>query len=229
MHLETVDEAQGLHCRIGSSEIAQVGTVTRILVSQVFGTEHGASAVEETIVSQVRLPRIIGAVLVGGGLAAAGASYQSLFRNPLVSPAILGVSAGAGFGAALGILLGLPWTVVQLLAFAHGILAAGMAIGIARMLGRNSTVVLVLAGIVVSTLFQAFISITQYLANPEDTLPAITFWLMGGLGRVRADDLLVPTLIILACLAALYAVRWQLTVMAAGEDEAASLGPDFRR
>lgn len=201
-----------------------IPTVIRVLLAQFGIGEHGASNVEETIVTQVRLPRIIGALLVGGGLAAAGAGYQSMFRNPLVSPAILGVSAGAGFGAALGILMGLPWIVVQVLAFAHGILAAVMAITIARLLGKNSTVVLVLAGIVVSTLFQAFISITQYFANPEDTLPAITFWLMGGLGRVRADDLLVPAIIMLVCLAALYLVRWQVTVMAAGDDEATTLG-----
>lgn len=201
-----------------------IPTTLRILLAQLVGGEHGGSAVEETIVTQVRLPRIIGAVLVGGGLAAAGAGYQSMFRNPLVSPAILGVSAGAGFGAALGILLGLPWPVVQILAFAHGILAAVMAITIGRLLGRNSTIVLVLAGIVVSTLFQAFISITQYFANPEDTLPTITFWLMGGLGRVRAGDLLIPAIIMLACLAALYLVRWQVTVLAAGDDEATTLG-----
>lgn len=201
-----------------------VPSVVRILLSYVTGRDHGASVVEETIVTQVRLPRIIGAVLVGGGLAGAGAGYQSMFRNPLVSPAILGVSAGAGFGAALGILMGVSWPVVQLLAFAHGILAAVMAITVARLLGRSSTVVLVLAGIVVSTLFQSFISITQYFANPEDTLPSITFWLMGGLGRVRADDLLIPACIMGVCLLALYAVRWQVTVLAAGDDEATTLG-----
>lgn len=200
------------------------GDVLRILLSKITGTASGASEVEETVVVQVRFPRIVGAVLVGAGLAMAGAGYQSMFRNPLVSPAILGVSAGAGFGAALGILLQLPWVVVQLMAFAHGIVAALLAITIARLLGRSSTVVLVLAGIVVSTLFQAFISITQFMANPEDTLPAITFWLMGGLGRIQTGDLLLPSIIMVACMLLLYLVRWPVTVLAAGDEEADTLG-----
>lgn len=151
-----------------------------------------------------------------------------MFRNPLVSPAILGVSAGAGFGAAVSILMGLPWVLVQVAAFAGGLCAAVLAIGIARVLGGGSTVVLVLAGIVVSTLFQAFISITQYVANPVDTLPTITFWLMGGLGRIGRGDLAVPTLILVLSLAVLYAVRWQISVLAAGDDEAAALGVNRR-
>lgn len=203
-----------------------IPTVIRVLVASLLGIEHGATVAEETVVLQVRLPRIVGAMIVGGGLAAAGAAYQSIFRNPLASPSILGVSAGAGFGAALGILVGMPWPVVQAVAFVHGIVAVLLTIAIAGILGRGSMVVLVLAGIVVSSLFQALISITQYLANPDDTLPAITFWLMGGLGRVRADDLLVPGLILLVCLAALSVVRWQVTVATIGDDEATSLGVD---
>lgn len=116
------------------------------------------------------------------------------------------------------------WPVVQVMGFAGGIAAAVLALTIARLLGRGSAVVLVLAGTVVSTLFQSFISITRYLANPEDTLPSITFWLMGGLGRVRTGDLLVPTIIMLSCLLILYLMRWQVTVMAAGDDEARTLG-----
>ncbi|MFV0253290.1 MAG: FecCD family ABC transporter permease [Beutenbergiaceae bacterium] len=208
---------------LGSYDI-DIPTVARILLSPIFGWETGVTEAQATIVVQVRLPRIIGAVLVGGALAAAGAGYQSMFRNPLVSPAILGVSAGAGFGAASSILLGMPWPVVQMMAFIGGIAAALLALAISRTLGRGSTVVLVLAGIVVSTLFQAFISITQYLANPEDTLPTITFWLMGGLGRVRLDDLLLPTIIMVVSLVAMYLMRWQITVLAAGDDEAAALG-----
>lgn len=202
--------------------------VLRILAAKITGGTHGASAAEETVVLRVRLPRILGALLVGAGLAAAGAAYQSVFRNPLVSPAILGVSAGAGFGAALGILLEYPWWLVQVSAFLHGIAAAVAAISIARLLGRGSTVVLVLAGIVVSTLFQSFISLTQFVANPDDTLPTITFWLMGGLGRIQTGDLLLPAIILLVCLAALYAVRWPVAVMAAGDEEAAALGVDRR-
>ncbi len=204
------------------------GTVARILLSRLIGTSVAVPAVQETVVMEIRLPRIVGALLVGAGLAAAGAAYQSLFRNPLVSPAILGVSAGAGFGAALGILVHFSWPLVQTMAFVGGLAAAAFAVGIARILGGGSTVVLVLAGIVVSTLFQAFISITQYLANPIDTLPTITFWLMGGLGRIGRDDLLVPAIILAGSLIALYAMRWQISVLAAGDEEAATLGVNRR-
>ncbi len=202
--------------------------VLRILAAHVTGGTPDASATEQTVVLQIRLPRIIGALLVGAGLAAAGAAYQSMFRNPLVSPAILGVSAGAGFGAALGILLQFPWAVIQIMAFAGGMTAAAAAVGIARLLGGGSTVVLVLAGIVVSTLFQSFISITQYVANPVDTLPTITFWLMGGLGRIGSGDLIVPGIILVISLLALYSVRWQISVLAAGDEEAVALGVNRR-
>lgn len=205
-----------------------VGTVVHIFWAKLTGATPNATAAEVTVVTQIRLPRIIGAVLVGAALAAAGSGYQSMFRNPLVSPDILGVSAGAGFGAAAGILLDLPWAAVQALAFACGIVATVAAVTISRLLGRGSAVVLVLAGIVVSTLFNAFISITQYLANPDDTLPTITFWLMGGLGRIRTSDLVLSVVIIGVCLAALYAVRWPVSVMAAGEEEAGTLGVDRR-
>lgn len=203
---------------------AHPATVVRVLGARLLGRDADVPAVVQTVVLQIRLPRIIGGLLVGAGLAAAGAAYQSLFRNPLVSPAILGVSAGAGFGAALGLLLDLPWVAVQAMGFGGGITAAALAVGTARLLGRGSTIVLVLAGIVVSTLFQAFISITQFLANPDDTLPSITFWLMGGLGRVRLGDLLAPAVVLVVCLLVLYAVRWPVSVMAAGDEEAEALG-----
>ncbi len=202
--------------------------VVTVLWGGIVGHGPDVTAIERTVVLDIRLPRILGALLVGAGLAAAGAAYQSMFRNPLVSPAILGVSAGAGFGAALGLLLRFPWPAVQLMAFAGGLAAAGAAVGISRLLGGGSMVVLVLAGVVVSTLFQAFISITQYLANPIDTLPTITFWLMGGLGRIGPGDLLWPSVILGVSLAALYAVRWPISVLAAGEEEALTLGVNRR-
>lgn len=202
--------------------------VLQALAAAAVGQDAGLTPIERTVLFEIRLPRIVGAMLVGGALAAAGASYQSMFRNPLVSPAILGVSAGAGFGAALALLFRSPWPVVQTAAFAGGLAAAGLAVGIARLLGGGSMVVLVLAGVVVSTLFQALISITQYLANPIDTLPTITFWLMGGLGRIGIGDLAVPAIIMAVSLLALYAVRWQISVLAAGDEEAVTLGVNRR-
>ncbi len=180
------------------------------------------------VLTEVRLPRIAAALLVGAGLSASGSAYQSMFRNPLVSPDILGASAGAGLGASLMILLGEPYVVVQIAAFVGGLAAVVLTLAIARFVGRGSVVVLVLAGLVVAALSQAFISLTQFFADPETTLPAITFWLFGGLGSVTMSGLLVPAILVAACIAALFAIRWPITVLATGEDEARTLGINRR-
>lgn len=178
----------------------------------------------ETVVTQIRAPRILGAVAIGAALAGSGAAYQSMFRNPLVSPSILGVSAGAGFGAALGISMQLPWAVIQLMGFVGGLVATAITFLIGQILGNSSLVVLVLAGMVVAALFGAFISLTQYFADPDSTLPQITFWLMGGLDRIALDGLPAPSILICGCLLALFLMRWQINVLAAGDDEAKTLG-----
>ncbi|WP_020500535.1 FecCD family ABC transporter permease [Sciscionella marina] len=192
-------------------------TVLRTLLGETGG-------VERTVVFEVRAPRILGALLVGAALSASGAAYQSVFRNPLVSPDILGVSAAAGFGASLALLLGLASAVLQVLAFGGGILAAVLSVLIGRVVGRGSTIVFVLGGVVVGAMFQALISVTQYLADPQNTLPEITFWLLGGLGRTTLDGLVVPAVIVAGCLGVLWTMRWPLTVLAVGDDEAHTLG-----
>lgn len=220
---------------VGSFSLGRYGmppqTVVEILASKVpfLHIPVDWTPAMETVVLQVRLPRIIGAVVVGSALASAGVAYQSMFRNPLVSPAILGVSAGAGFGAALGILLGVSWALIQLLGFGFGLLATAAAVLISRLVGRGSIVVLVLGGVVVSAVFQALISVLQYIADPLDSLPAITFWLMGGLGRIGVDDLLPAIGIVLACFAVLMVLRWQINVMGLGSEDAAALGINQRR
>lgn len=198
--------------------------VTKILFGNTFGRTETWSPEEQAVVIDIRLPRILAALLVGGALSASGAAYQSMFRNPLVSPEILGVAAGAGFGASVGILANQSSAVVQILAFAGGLTAAMMAVLIARIVGSGSLTILVLAGVVTGSLFNALISGTQYFANPENTLPEITFWLFGSLSRATMGGLIVPASICGACLAALYAVRWPLTVLAAGDDAAQTLG-----
>jgi len=181
------------------------------------------------VVFRIRLPRLIAAMLIGGGLAIAGASFQGLFRNPLVSPDILGVSAGAGFGAAIGILLsGNPW-VIQVSAFFFGILAVAVTYGIGRAVGKGSTLVLVLGGIIVGSLFSAFISLTKYVADPYDTLPAIVFWLMGSLSAVSNADIVAVAPPILLGALCLYLVRWRINLLAVGEEEARALGVDTKR
>lgn len=198
--------------------------VAKILFGNTFGRPETWPPDEQAVVIDIRLPRILAALLVGASLSASGAAYQSMFRNPLVSPEILGVTAGAGFGASLGILADQSSSVVQILAFAGGLAAAMIAVLVSRAVGGGSLTVLVLAGVVVGALFNALISGTQYFANPETTLPEITFWLFGTLSRATMGSLIVPAAICGACLAALYAVRWPLTVLAAGDDAAQTLG-----
>jgi iron complex transport system permease protein len=206
-----------------------VDAVLGILGSKLVAVPRTWTDTMETVVLQVRLPRILASLLVGAALAASGAAYQNVFKNPLVSPAILGVSAGAGFGAALAIILQLPWLAVQGSAFVFAVVAALMAVLVGRFVGAGSTIVLVLGGLVISALFQALISILQYLANPIDTLPTITFWLMGSLAKVTMRDVLFAVVPVALCSGLLYAVRWQINVLALGSEEAAALGIDRTR
>ncbi len=178
------------------------------------------------VLMNIRLPRIIGAIAVGGALSIAGASYQGMFRNPMVSPDILGVTSGAGFGASLAILLSLPVAFIQLSAFCGGIGAVLIAVTISKWIGKNHDriLVLVLSGIVISSLFGAMLSLLKYVADPDDKLPAITYWLMGSLASVRMDDLAVVIPIILAGAVPLILISWRINVLSFGEDEARSLG-----
>lgn len=183
------------------------------------------------VLFHLRLPRVLAAACVGAMLAIAGCSYQGLFRNPMVSPDLLGASAGAGFGAALGLLLSLGGLGVQLCAFGCGCLAVFSAYFLSQRVSRgmNAVLVLLLCGIVVQQLFTAFTSAVKFVADPNSQLPEITFWLMGGLSNAYEDDL--PWLIVplLAGGGALFALRWRLNVMALGDEEALSLGVDAKR
>ena len=204
-------------------------TVLRIFLAQLSLAERSWSEAMEMVVLDVRLPRIAGALLVGAALACAGAAYQNLFRNPLVSPGVLGVSSGAGFGAALGILLGLSGAAIQLMAFALGLVAVALTVWLGRSFDRHATLVLVVAGLVVSAFFQALVSLTKIVADPLNQLPSITFWLLGGLARTTPATLLGALVPIAAAGIVLHALRWQVHALAAGEDEARALGVDVRR
>lgn len=203
-------------------------TVLRIMVGRLTHAPPTWTPSQQAVVLGIRPPRIVAAILVGGALSASGAAYQTMFRNPLVSPEILGVASGAGFGASVGILLGLPTELLQLLSFAFGLLAVLLALAIARAVAGGSLIVLVLGGIVIGAMFGALISAMQYIANPETTLPEIAFWLFGSLARATLAGLIVPGALIVACLGLLYVVRWPLTVLATGEDEARTLGVNRR-
>lgn len=185
---------------------------------------------EATVLLNIRLPRVLAAAMVGAALALAGAAYQTTFRNPLVSPDILGVSAGAGFGAVLGILLGLPVMGIQLLGFGTGLLTVGLVLGLTVALrGAGQVLIMVLCGIAIGALAGAGISLVKLLADPEQQLPAITFWLMGSLAGVKRPDLMaaLPALAIGAL--PLLALRWRIGMLAMGDDEARSMGVDATR
>lgn len=177
-----------------------------------------------TILWQIRLPRVVAAVLVGASLSASGAAYQTVFRNPLVSPDLLGVGAGAGFGAALGMLLRLDWPLVQALAFATGLLAVAISGGIAKSFGGNSPIMLVLAGILTGGLFNAALSLTKYVADPYDQLPAIVYWLMGTLALADLPQVERVTLPILFGITLLSLLGRALDALSMGDDEARTLG-----
>ncbi|WP_286189449.1 iron ABC transporter permease [Labrenzia sp. R5_0] len=201
-----------------------VGVLTRV----VSGAQP--SGAQDTVLLSIRLPRVVAALLVGASLAAAGACYQTLFRNPLVSPDILGVSAGAGLGAVLGIFLSLPVAAIQLMGFAGG-LAAVVLVGFvaATVRGGDSTLVLVLAGVVVGALAGAATSLLKVLADPYDQLPAITFWLLGSLAGVKAGDILPAVPAVLFGLVPLFLLRWRINVLSLGDEEAKALGVEAGR
>lgn len=199
------------------------GEVLKALLARLLG--EPASAPIDTILFQIRLPRVLAAALVGGALAAAGASYQTLFRNPLVSPDILGVSAGAGFGAVLGILLSLPVIAIQGLGFLTGLITVVIVYALARTLrSQNEVLVLVLAGIVVGALAGAGISLVKILADPYNQLPAITFWLLGSLSGIKASDVWGVAPLVTVGLVPLVLLRWRIGVLSLGDDEARALG-----
>ncbi|MDH3840552.1 MAG: iron ABC transporter permease [Chromatiales bacterium] len=184
----------------------------------------------ETILFSIRLPRIGAALLVGAALAAAGAVYQGLFRNPLVSPDILGVSTGAGLGAAAGIFLSLPVIAIQGMAFATGLATVGLVYAVATAVrGHEPTLVLVLAGVVLGALAGACISLLKILADPYDQLPAITFWLLGSLASIQPEDVMTAAPAVLLGLVPLVLLRWRMNLMALGDEEAAALGIDPKR
>ncbi|MGI6434388.1 MAG: FecCD family ABC transporter permease [Syntrophomonadaceae bacterium] len=178
----------------------------------------------ETVVMRVRMPRAIMAGAVGAGLSISGAAFQGMFHNPLVSPFILGVSAGAGFGAALAIVLEGSMFLMQFLAFAFGILAVTITYFTSRIYKTTPILMLVLSGMVVSAFFQSLLSLLKYLADTEDKLPAIVFWLMGSMGSVGMEDLPAGILLIAIGSGLLYLIRWRLNVLSMGEMEARAMG-----
>jgi iron complex transport system permease protein len=199
-------------------------TVMQVVASRVMPIEPTWSPAVETVLFQVRLPRVLLAMFVGAGLSISGASFQGMFQNPLVSPGILGVSAGAGFGAALAILLSGNDAVIQISAFGFAILAVALTYRISRVYKTTPVLMLVLSGVVVGALFLALIGLIKYVADPYEKLPAITFWLMGSLSDASVKHLTTVVPPIVAGSIGLLLVRWRMNILSMGDEEARSLG-----
>lgn len=198
-------------------------------VSSILGAKLGLASspipdVKQTIVWDIRLPRAILGAMVGGCLAVSGAAFQGIFRNPLVSSGILGVSSGAGFGAALAILVFSSSLPIYISAFAFGTLAVILSYLIGRVYNTSPTVMLVLGGVIVSSVFSALLSFVKYIADPTRELPAIVFWLMGSLATAQYKDIVIAGVPMLIGLIGLFAVRWRINVLSMGDREAHSLG-----
>lgn len=200
-----------------------VGDVLAIL----FHPGRGSTA-QVSVVWQLRLPRTLAAALVGAALSVSGAAYQGVFRNPLVDAGMLGVSNGAGFGAALAIVALAGGAAIYPTAFCFAILAVVLSVLAGRMAGAASNITLILGGVIISAFFSAFTSILKYIADPYSQLPAITFWFMGSFADIHYHHFVAflpmgaGILLVLLC-------RWQINVLSMGDREAAALGLDLRR
>jgi len=198
--------------------------VFKVIFGKLTGQQAAWSPTLETVVFNIRLPRICAAMLIGGGLSVSGASFQGVFRNPLVSPFILGVATGAGFGAALAILLSGDTLVIQATAFFFGMLAVFLSYGLTRMYKTSSILVMALSGVIVGSFFSALISLIKYVADPYDKLPVIVFWLMGSLATISSKEVIVLLLPMAIGIGTIFSLRWKINVLSMGEEEARSLG-----
>lgn len=208
---------------VGQFDISFVDTI-KILLSPIFTIEQTWDNTMSKIVLEIRLPRLIACVLVGGSLGLSGSIYQGIFKNPLVSQDMLGVSNGASVMAALAIAFGYTGYVVQASAFVGGIIAILLVLGITALMRNSSPLILVLAGIIVSGFASSLLTLIKYLADAEVTLANITYWLMGSLSNVVFPDLKNVYLPMIICIIILIALRWYINILSLGDHEAMSLG-----
>lgn len=178
----------------------------------------------EIALFNIRLPRLLLGALVGAGLSVAGAAFQSVFRNPMVSPDVLGASGGAGFGAALGILMGLSSAGITMSAFVFGLISIMIVFFLSKRVHLEDTLSLILCGMIVSSLFSASLSLVKLMADPNNELPAITYWLMGSLASARGVSVRFAAPAILGGMLVMFLLRWQLNLMSLGEKQARTLG-----
>jgi len=203
-----------------------IGETLQILLGRIQGITRQDTAY--TVIFNVRLPRILLAMLVGAGLSCSGAAFQGLFTNPLATPDTLGVASGASFGAVLAMMFDANLFIVQLSALAFGLLSCLLTYNISKVKGVSSVVMIVLAGMVVSALFQALVSLAKYIADPQDKLPSITYWLMGSMSSASTKTLLLGSPFIIIGLVIIFVLRWRLNILSLNEDEVKSMGMNIK-
>ena len=182
-----------------------------------------------SLIQDIRMPRILAAMLIGASLSVSGAAFQAMFVNPLVSPSLLGVLAGASFGAALGMVFTQNWFAVQCLAFIFGFLAVVISIGIAKIHKGNMILLLILGGVISSALFTSLLSVIKYIADPANQLPAIVQWLMGGLSLVDDKTLLAAGIPQAVSIVLMIFFSGYLNALSMGDEEARALGISVER
>lgn len=198
--------------------------VLKILLARLVPMTPTWSAGSETVVLDVRLPRVLLGLLVGGALALSGAVLQAVFRNPIVNPQIIGVSSGASFGGVLAIVLGLNAVALMGSAFVFGMVSLFTVFAVSKVRGPTPALMIILAGVVVGALFSALVSLVTYIADPYSELQSLVFWLLGSVATAtNGEVLLVAGPILAGCLLVL-ALRWRLNVLSLGDEDAASLG-----
>jgi iron complex transport system permease protein len=201
-----------------------VREIIHIILTTPLGTSFDYTDGYRVVVEIVRLPRILTAVMCGMGLALSGAAMQGVFRNPLVGPEIVGVSAGASFGGVLAIMLSFNPVGIVSLAFAFGLTALALAFGLARLAGKSSTLALVLAGVIVGAFFSAMVGLAEYVADPQTKLPSILYWLLGSFVGTTYEKTAMVAGVMLVAGTLLLLLRWRINLLSLGEVDAAALG-----
>lgn len=215
---------------VGRYSATDIKDVISIFLYRLFGIgEQTWNINSEAVVMQLRLPRILGSVMVGSALAMSGASYQALFGNPIASQDTLGVSNAASFGAVLGIILGVNSGIAKIMAFAIGCIAVFivffMSVRINR--GRSLTVYLLLMGMIVSSIFSALLAVLKYVADPDNQLPQITYWLMGSMSKITLNDIKIYLVFWGVGIIPLFLLRWRMNLLSLSDTEAVSLGENI--
>lgn len=205
-----------------------IGDVFKTFANKLALADFMVDETVENIIMNVRRPRILAGVLIGAALASSGAVFQALFRNPMASPDLLGASSGAGFGAALAILFFLPAYQISILSFLFGLGAVALTYLVSSVSRMERTLSLVLGGVMVGSIFNSLLSMAKLLADPADTLPSITYWLMGSLSTLNDKDLAFIVGPIGLGLVLIYLLRWRLNLLTMGEEEALAMGVNIK-